>query len=149
MSSEFIVPPDVYSSFETSNSSDIADIAAPLVKWKGWIRLIAIIQIAFSVLYILVMFAIVLRGIGAFGIGIVVALLPIYLSVLMLQIVSSAERAHTRGDASALKLVLNKAKTFFLVQAIVTAACFLFASIFTLLTANFVLAAHALRQLPH
>ncbi|WP_449429475.1 hypothetical protein [Rhodanobacter umsongensis] len=149
MSSEFSIPADVYSSFQSSASSDISDIATPLVEVKGWIRFIAIAQIAISVLYILVSLVVALRGIGAFGIGMVVALLPIYLSVLMLQTVTAAERAYARGDASTLKLALSKVKTYFLIQAIVTMAGFIFAIVFTILAANLALALYGIRHLPH
>jgi hypothetical protein len=149
MSSEFSVPSDVYSSVEASTSSDIADIAVPLVEWKRWLWLVAIVQIVLSVLYIFVTLVVALRGIGAFGIGSAVALLPIYLSVLMLQTVRSAERAHKRGDASALKLIMSKVKTYFLIQAIVTVAGFIFIIAVTIAAAKFSLALHNLRSLPH
>ncbi|HVC18100.1 MAG TPA: hypothetical protein VNE18_12450 [Rhodanobacter sp.] len=149
MSSEFRVSPDIYSSFGTNTSSDIADFAAPIVKWKGWIRLIATVQITLSVLYVVFFLVIVLRGIGVFGIGLLVALLPIYSSVLMLQTVTAAKQAHTRGDASSLMKVLSKVKTCFVIQAVVIVAGFVLAIAYTLAVARLVLAMHALHQLPH
>lgn len=149
MSFELNIPADAYSPSQTSSCGDISDVAAPLVKHKGWIRLVAIVQIALSLLYVLIVLVIALRGIGTFGIGIVVALLPIWLSVLTLQTIAAAERAHTRGDAPALKLALSKVRSCLLIQAIVTALGSIFAIIFTILAANLALALHGLRHLPH
>jgi hypothetical protein len=149
MPSEFRAPSDAYSSIPSSAVSDVSDIAAPLVAWKGWIKFIAIVQILFSVLYVAVLVVIALRGVGAFGVGIVIALLPIYLSVLMLQTVAAAERSHEKGDAFALTLALGKVRIYFLVQAIVTASGLIFAILFTILAAKFATALYGLHHLPH
>lgn len=149
MSFEFNVPADAYPPFQPSTSSDIADAAAPLVAYKGWIKFVAIIQIALSILYVFILVVIALRGAGAFGIGVVVAFLPIWLGVLMLQTVAATERAHVRGDAPALKLAMGKVKTYFLIQSIITAAGYLFAIVFTVAAARFVIALQGLHNLPH
>lgn len=90
------------------SSTDVSDLALPLAAGKGWIKFLAIVQIAASSLYVLI----------SFGLGLIVMWLPIWLGVLLYQTAGSLERAQMQGDAQALKTALGKLKLYFMIQAI-------------------------------
>ena len=102
MSSQFTAPP-----FENRPES-ISDLAMPLAIGKGWIKFLAITQIVFASLYVLV----------SFGLGLIVAWLPIWLSIVLLQAAEAIERAQVQNDAAALKMALGKLRLYFMIQAI-------------------------------
>ena len=100
---------DPYNTPSNGNQSAlVSDLVAPLADGKGWIKFLAIVQIVFSALYVLI----------SFGIGIIVMWLPIWLGVLLLQSANALEQAQARGDAEAMKLAMGKLKLYFLIQAI-------------------------------
>lgn len=90
------------------STADVSELALPLAEGAGWIKFLAIVQIVAAGLYVL----------ASFGIGLLVAWLPIWLSVILLQTASAVQTAQQQGDAEALKLSLSKLKLYFMIQAI-------------------------------
>jgi len=100
MSSQFTPPP------YGGNTTDVSDLALPLSMGKGWMKFVgimSIIQGAFIALSI---------------IGILIAWLPIWLGILIMQAADAIERAQLSGDAGALKEALGKLKTYFVIQGV-------------------------------
>ncbi len=93
----------------------ISDLAKPLAEGRSWIKFLAIVQLVFAGLYVLI----------SFGFGLLVMWLPIWLSIVLLQSVGAIERAYLQGDADALKLSLAKLKLYFVIQAIAMIVGFL------------------------
>lgn len=102
MSSQFNPPP-----FGNGGAS-VAELADPLAQGKGWIKFLAIVQLVFSGIYVL----------ASFGFGLIVAWLPIWLSILLLQTASAIEQAQVQNDAVAMKTALSKLRLYFMIQAI-------------------------------
>jgi hypothetical protein len=103
MSSPYAPPPPYRGS-----TADVSELAQPLAEGTGWIKFLAIIQLIFSGLYVL----------GSFGIGLIVAWLPIWLAILLLQTATAIQTAQQQNDAEALKQALGKLKLYFMIQAI-------------------------------
>jgi hypothetical protein len=100
MSSQFTPPP------YGGSTADVSELALPLSMGKGWMKFVgvmSIIQGAFIALSI---------------IGILVAWLPIWLGILIMQSADAIERAQLSGDAVALKESLGKLKTYFMIQGV-------------------------------
>ncbi len=100
MSSQITPPP------YGGSTADVSELALPLSMGKGWMKFVgvmSIIQGAFIALSI---------------IGILIAWLPIWLGVLIMQSADAIERAQLSGDAAALKEALAKLKTYFLIQGV-------------------------------
>jgi hypothetical protein len=133
MSSQFDAPP-----FGSSHES-ISDLALPLAIGKGWIKFLAIVQIVFASLYVLV----------SFGIGLIVAWLPIWLSILLLQAAEAIERAQRQNDAAALKVALGKLRLYFMIQAIAMIVGFGLAILAIIAAIAMGLSMHNLVHLPH
>lgn len=98
---------DSYSSLgqATANNS-IQDLSQPLASGKGWMKFVGImfiIQGAITALSI---------------IGIIIAWLPIWIGVLVMQSAGAIERAQLSGDAAALKEALAKLRTYFVIQGV-------------------------------
>jgi hypothetical protein len=133
MSSPFDAPP-----FGSSPES-ISDLALPLAIGKGWIKFLAIVQIVFASLYVLV----------SFGIGLIFAWLPIWLSILLLQAAEAIERAQRQNDAAALKVALGKLRLYFMIQAIAMIVGFGLAILAIIAAIAMGLSMHNLVHLPH
>jgi hypothetical protein len=103
MSSQYAPPPPYGGS-----TADVSELAQPLAEGTGWIKFLAIMQLIFSGLYVL----------GSFGIGLLVAWLPIWLAILLLQTATAIQTAHQQNDGEALKQALGKLKLYFVIQAI-------------------------------
>ncbi|HEY9131710.1 MAG TPA: DUF5362 family protein [Dyella sp.] len=102
MSSQFNPPP-----FGNGGAS-VAELADPLAQGSGWIKFLAIVQLVFSGISVL----------ASFGFGLIVAWLPIWLSILLLQTASAIEQAQVRNDAVAMKSALGKLRLYFMIQAV-------------------------------
>lgn len=90
----------------TSAPVSVSELSAPLATARGWIKFVGImfiIQGAFTALTI---------------VGIIVAWLPIWIGVLLLQSSTALERAYVADDAAALKESLEKLKTYFIIQGV-------------------------------
>jgi hypothetical protein len=84
----------------------VSELSAPLATARGWMKFVGImfiIQGAFTALTI---------------VGIIVAWLPIWIGVLLLQSSTALERAFVADDASALKESLAKLRTYFIIQGV-------------------------------
>jgi hypothetical protein len=133
MSSQFAAPPN------GGNNIDVSDLSRPLAEGKGWIKFLAIVQIVFMSIYVLV----------SLGMGLIFAWLPIWLSVLLLQSAGAIERAEQQGDAEALKLALGKLKLYFMIQAIAMIVGFCLAIVGVILAIAFGFSMQHFMHLPH
>lgn len=133
MSSQFAAPPN------GGKIIDVSDLARPLAEGRGWIKFLAIVQIVFMSIYVVV----------SLGLGLIVAWLPIWLSVLLLQSASAIERAEQQGDAEALKLALGKLKLYFLIQAIAMIVGFCLAIVGIILAIAFGFSMRHFMHFPH
>lgn len=89
-------------------STLVRDLVAPLASGTGWIKFLGIITIIGAALSIL----------SSFGISLIVAWLPIWMGVLLLQSGGALERAHTAGDDASMRLALGKLRTYFVIQGV-------------------------------
>ncbi|HEX7813560.1 DUF5362 domain-containing protein [Dyella sp.] len=100
MSSQFNPPP-----FGNGGSS-VAELAQPLASGKGWMKFVGVMFIIQGALTALTL------------VGIVIAWLPIWIGVLLMQSSNAIERAQLSGDAAALKESLARLKTYFVIQGV-------------------------------
>ncbi|MCX5801601.1 MAG: DUF5362 family protein [Candidatus Eisenbacteria bacterium] len=86
----------------------VREISLPIYESKGWIKFIGVLSI--------------IQGLAAAltVVGIVIAWLPIWVGVLLMQCASSIERARTSGDKASLVRALDKLRTYFAIQGILT-----------------------------
>ena len=83
-------------------------VSAPLYQVKGWIQFIGIVLLVAGILYAITI------------IGLIVAWLPIWLGVLLIQVSRRLNDAYLAGDEPSLWDVLWKLKTFFKVSGVAT-----------------------------
>ena len=82
---------DQYASLgQASYGNSINDLSQPLASGKGWMKFV----------------------------GILIAWLPIWIGVLIMQSAGALERAQLSGDAAAFKESLAKLRTFFIIQGV-------------------------------
>jgi hypothetical protein len=86
----------------------IREISLPIYQSKGWIKFIGILSIIQGVAVALTL------------VGLIIAWLPIWMGVLLMQCASSVERARIRGDKALLLSSLDKLRTYFTIQGILT-----------------------------
>ncbi len=87
-------------------SALVRELSTPLAAGKGWMKFLGImfiIQGVFTALSI---------------IGILIAWLPIWLGILLNQSATSIERAQMSGDEAAMRMSLDKLRTFFAIQGV-------------------------------
>ena len=89
-------------------SALVRDLVSPLANGKGWIKFLGIITIVGAALTV----------VGTFGVGLLVAWLPIWMGVLLLQSGGALERAQTAGDEASMRLALGKMRTYFVIQGV-------------------------------
>ncbi len=77
-----------------------------LVKAKGWMKFVGIMMIIGGALYVLTI------------VGIIVAWLPIWMGVLLIQAAGLGEQFARSGDFEKLQLALAKLKTFFVLGGV-------------------------------
>jgi hypothetical protein len=98
---------DSFSSLgQASAPASVQDLSQPLASGKGWMKFVGImfiIQGAITALSI---------------VGIIIAWLPIWIGVLVMQSAGAIERAQLSGDAAALKEALAKLRTYFIIQGV-------------------------------
>lgn len=98
---------DTFSSLgQPTNTISIQDLSQPLASGKGWLKFVGIMFIIQGALTALSI------------IGIVIAWLPIWIGVLVMQSANAIERAQMTGDAGALKEALARLRTYFVVQGV-------------------------------
>lgn len=101
----------------------VRDLVTPLASGSGWIKFLGIITIIGAALSI----------ITTFGLGLIVAWLPIWMGVLLLQSGGALQRAHMAGDEAATRQALGKLRTYFVIQgALVVITIVLFVLAFAL-----------------
>ena len=111
-------------------SAIVRDLVTPLASGKGWIKFLGIVTIVGAGLSV----------IFSFGVGLIVAWLPIWMGVLLLQSGGALERAQTAGDEVAMRLALGKMRTYFVIQGVlvvISLAFFVLAFFFGIGTAIF------------
>ncbi|MDI3262741.1 MAG: DUF5362 domain-containing protein [Fulvimonas sp.] len=91
---------------QAAPGQSVRDLAQPLASGKGWMKFVGIIFIIQGALTAITI------------VGILVAWLPIWIGVLLLQSSSAIERAQLQGDAAALKESLAKLRTYFVIQGV-------------------------------
>jgi len=84
----------------------VQDLSQPLASGKGWMKFVGIMFIIQGAITALSL------------VGIVIAWLPIWIGVLVMQSAGAIERAQASGDAAALKEALAKLRTYFVIQGV-------------------------------
>ena len=98
---------DSYSSLgQATGNPSIQDLSQPLASGKGWMKFVGIVFIIQGALTALTL------------VGIIIAWLPIWIGVLVMQSAGAIERAQLSGDAAALKEALAKLRTYFVIQGV-------------------------------
>jgi len=88
------------------NARATREIGQPLASAAGWMKFIGIMFIIQGALTAITL------------IGIIIAWLPIWISVLLLQSAGAAQRSHIQDDANALIEALTRLKTYFIIQGV-------------------------------
>jgi hypothetical protein len=98
---------DSYSSLgQATGNPSIQDLSQPLASGKGWMKFVGIVFIIQGALTAITL------------VGIIIAWLPIWIGVLVMQSAGAIERAQLSGDAVALKEALAKLRTYFVIQGV-------------------------------
>ncbi|NII11856.1 DUF5362 domain-containing protein [Oleiagrimonas sp. C23AA] len=95
-------------------SALVRDLVTPLASGKGWIKFLGIITIVGAALSVL----------STFGLGLLVAWLPIWMGVLLWQSGGALERAQMSGDEASMRMALGKLRTYFVIQGILIVISF-------------------------
>ena len=82
------------------------EIGQPLASAAGWMKFIGIMVIIQGALTALTL------------VGIIIAWLPIWIGVLLLQSAGAAQRSNVQDDANALIEALTRLKTYFVIQGV-------------------------------
>ncbi|WP_199100759.1 DUF5362 domain-containing protein [Dyella sp. ASV21] len=98
---------DSYSSLgQAAALPSVKDLSQPLASGKGWMKFVGIMFIIQGAITALTL------------VGIIVAWLPIWIGVLLMQSASAIERAQLSGDAEGLKEALARLRTYFVIQGV-------------------------------
>lgn len=92
--------------FAERGTASVSDLATPLSSGAGWMKFVGIMFILQGALTALSL------------VGIVIAWIPIWIGVLVMQSAGAIERAQVSGDAMALKEALAKLRTYFVIQGV-------------------------------
>lgn len=84
----------------------VKEISYPIFNSKGWIKLLGILMLIYGAVMALTI------------VGIIVAWLPIWLGVLLIQVSSRAEMAQMSGSKEALINAMNSMSTFFTIYGV-------------------------------
>ena len=87
----------------------VKEISYPIFSSKGWIKFLGIIMLIYGVLAALSI------------VGIIIAWLPIWLGVLLLQVSSKTEMAQLTGNKEALIKAQNSLSTYFTIYGVLAA----------------------------
>jgi hypothetical protein len=83
------------------SSADIRTVIEPLHRGKFWMQLLAVVSILYGVLLALTI------------VGLIVAWIPIWAGVVLMQAAGASSRAFQSGDALEMKHAMGKLKTYF------------------------------------
>ncbi|HTV86423.1 MAG TPA: DUF5362 domain-containing protein [Dyella sp.] len=97
---------DQYASLGKAPSYSLQDLIQPLASGKGWMKFVGIMFIVQGVVTALTI------------VGILIAWLPIWTGVLLVQAAGALENAQLSGDAFALKESFAKLRTYFVIQGV-------------------------------
>jgi hypothetical protein len=86
---------------EQAPSVDVRSIIEPLHRGKFWMQLLAVVSILYGVLLALTI------------VGLIVAWIPIWAGVVLMQAAGASSRAFQSGDALEMKQAMAKLKTYF------------------------------------
>ncbi|MFC4763999.1 DUF5362 domain-containing protein [Dyella koreensis] len=87
-------------------NQSVRELSQPLAMGSGWMKFVGIMFIVQGALTAITI------------VGILIAWLPIWIGVLVMQSAGSIERAQASGDANALKDALAKLRTYFVIQGV-------------------------------
>jgi hypothetical protein len=88
------------------DANPVRELSFPLHEGRGWIRFLGWVSLLHGIV------------LGMTIVGLLVAWLPIWMGVLLLQSAKAVENAHQTGEKHSLLLSLVKLKTYFVVQGI-------------------------------
>jgi hypothetical protein len=91
---------------ERATTAAVSDLAAPLSSGAGWMKFVGIMFIVQGAMTALSL------------VGIIIAWIPIWIGVLVMQSAGAIERAQATGDAAALRDALGKLRTYFVIQGV-------------------------------
>ena len=98
---------DSFSSLgQATSTPSVQDLSQPLASGKGWMKFVGIMFIIQGALTALSI------------VGIIIAWLPIWIGVLVMQSANAIERAQITGDAAAMKEALSRLRTYFVIQGV-------------------------------
>jgi hypothetical protein len=90
----------------TPNEAIIKDASQPLYESRNWLKLLGIVTIIQGALAALTL------------VGIIVAWLPIWMGILLIQAANGADLAGQTGVSSELKKALGSLKTYFIINGV-------------------------------
>ena len=93
---------------DLNSSSIVKEISLPLFNAKFWMKLMGVFMIVYGVLIV----------IGTFGIGLIIAWLPIWIGVLLFQSAKAIDAAYTQGDQDAAVRAMDKLKVYFVINGV-------------------------------
>jgi hypothetical protein len=97
---------DQYASLGQAPGHSFQDLIQPLASGKGWMKFVGIMFIVQGVITALSI------------VGILIAWLPIWTGVLLVQAAGALENAQLSGDTFALKESFAKLRTYFVIQGV-------------------------------
>ena len=86
----------------------VKELSIPLYQCKGWMKLVGVMSIISGALQALTIF------------GIVVAWLPIWTGILLIQSAGAIEQAYLGNSQTAMTRSLSKLKTYFIIMGVLT-----------------------------
>lgn len=120
---------------DVPSAPPVRQLSRPLATARGWMKFIGIIFVIQGVLTAITI------------VGIVVAWLPIWMGVLLMQSADAVGRAHDGDDAQALEESLGKLRTYFVIQGVLMVIGIVFTLLYFIFFGAFAL--DMLRQYPH
>jgi hypothetical protein len=91
-----------------AGSISIRELSFPLYACEGWMKFVAVMSIISGALQVLTIF------------GIIIAWLPIWTGILLLQSANAVGQAYETDSKEALTVSLSKLKTYFIIMGILT-----------------------------
>jgi len=86
----------------------IKEISLPIYQSRGWMKLLGVMSIIGGVLMVFTL------------VGIIICWLPIWLGILLFKAGSAIEGAQLNGDKAKLVISLEKLKTYFVINGVLT-----------------------------
>ena len=85
-------------------------LSEPLAKTNFWLKFMAVLQFIYAAFYV----------IGSFGLGLIIAWLPVWMGVLMWQAANRSREAVMSGDLQSALAAQNKIKVLIIIMGVVT-----------------------------